>query len=321
MVLARSWIAIALLGGLMGCHSSPAPAPLPLPPAAPVPPGEARDDAGDGEPVARGDDGDDLSPVSGDAPADNGAVLPAADPWRGKRVRYPTAVLLFAAKRSDDDPASPRMFQPLVCAINGKRKLGAYCGEVMPARAKIRTPQGELVVTRSTQPFHDEAGDHTYPAPYGPACCMYNTCVGNTVPYHAARGARQAADPHPILAVWPPDADLELEVATDGTAEVAASAVPVTAGRSVKQAFTRAQRRYASVSGRGGGRVLWDVGAGWVTADGIIGPHGYTLLATTDVDHDGHLELISYERWANDYGLDVFGDATAPIYNFSCGNI
>ena len=72
---------------------------------------------------------------------------------------------------------------------------------------------------------------------------------------------------------------------------------------------------------RGGGQVLWDVGAGWITADGIIGPHGHTLLATTDVDHDGHPELISYERWANDYGLDVFGDATASIYNFSCGNI
>jgi len=30
------------------------------------------------------------------------------------------------------------------------------------------------------------------------------------------------------------------------------------------------------------------------------------------VDHDGHLELISFQHWANDYGLDVFGD-DAPI--------
>jgi len=49
---------------------------------------------------------------------------------------------------------------------------------------------------------------------------------------------------------------------------------------------------------------------------------GYTLLARLDVDHDGHLELISFQHWANDYGLDVFGDdAPHPLYGFSCGNI
>jgi hypothetical protein len=38
--------------------------------------------------------------------------------------------------------------------------------------------------------------------------------------------------------------------------------------------------------------------------------------------HDGHLELISFQHWANDYGLDVFGDAAPhPLYGFSCGNI
>jgi hypothetical protein len=49
---------------------------------------------------------------------------------------------------------------------------------------------------------------------------------------------------------------------------------------------------------------------------------GFKLLATTDVDHDGHHELIAYELWANDDGLDVFGDRdTTPIYDFSCGDI
>jgi hypothetical protein len=39
-------------------------------------------------------------------------------------------------------------------------------------------------------------------------------------------------------------------------------------------------------------------------------------------DHDGHPELVAYELWANDYGLDVFGDsAPKPIYDFNCGNI
>jgi hypothetical protein len=44
----------------------------------------------------------------------------------------------------------------------------------MPATATVRIPAGELVVQRSKKPFHDQAGEHTYPAPYGPACCMYN---------------------------------------------------------------------------------------------------------------------------------------------------
>jgi hypothetical protein len=193
----------------------------------------------------------------------------------------------------------------------------------MPPRATIRTPAGELVVTRSTAPFHDEAGQHDYPAPYGPACCMYNTCVGRTVPYTASRGAVAAASPGTILAVWPADADIALEVATAGAVGGAGDSVPLTsAGQSVDQAFARGAWRYASVRERGGGAVLWNAGAGWVTAARTIGPRGYTLLATSDVDRDGHLELISYQRWANDYGLDVFGDKDPkPIYSFSCGNI
>jgi len=252
-------------------------------------------------------------------------VLAAADTWRGRRVHRDTAVLLFAARFREGDSDAERTFQPLVCSIAGKRAIGARCGEAMPARATIRTPSGEIVVARSTKPFHDEAGQHDYPAPYGPACCMYNTCVGNTVPYMVAHGAKLARDPHTIFAVWPADADIALEVATAGLVGVDANAVPALApGQRVDQAFARGTRRFASIrTGRSGGAVVWDAGAGWRTgASPSFGARGYTLLATTDVDHDGHLELISYQNWANDYGLDVFSDADPqPLYSFSCGNI
>jgi hypothetical protein len=36
--------------------------------------------------------------------------------------------------------------------------------------------------------------------------------------------------------------------------------------------------------------------------------HSDALLATVDLAHDGHLVLIGYELWANDYGIDVFAD-------------
>lgn len=91
------------------------------------------------------------------------------------------------------------------------------------------------------------------------------------------------------------------------------------------QAFVRGGHKYASVSWRYGGNIQWDPGTGWITAgrsEPGPGPRGFKLLATTDVDHDGHPELIAYELWANDYGLDVYGDSdTKPIYDFSCGNI
>ena len=288
-------------------HASARPAAL----AAPAPP-EDDDTTG---PVA--------SPLGDDTARSLANLYPQADAFAGKRVRRPTAVLLFSPRLDPDpDPSLPpaaRVFQPLVCSIAGKRITGARCGEVMPARATIRTPGGPLVVARSTRPFHDEAGGRDYPAPYGPACCMYNTCVGRTVPYRAALGARLAGAPGPILAVWPADADLALEVARDGVA--AGVTPPLAADQRVESSFQRGARSYAALRSRHGGALTWNLGAGWVVTHPDIGPRGYTILATSDVDHDGHLELIAHERWANDYGLDVFGDAPAPLYAFSCGNI
>jgi hypothetical protein len=51
------------------------------------------------------------------------------------------------------------------------------------------------------------------------------------------------------------------------------------------------------------------------------GPHGYRRLASTDVDHDGHREVIVFEDWANDYGVDVVDERGEALYAFSCGNI
>jgi len=265
------------------------------------------------------------SPLGGDvavdATAELTALLPAADAAPGGRVRRATAVVLFAPPRSPDaDPSTPRVFQPLVCAIRGKRATGARCGEAMPARATIRTSSGALEVGRSTQPFHDEAGGHDYPAPYGPACCMYNTCSGRTVPYRAVTGGGPS-DPRAQLAVWPADAEVELEVAAPGLAGVRAEELAVRDGARVDQAFARGAHRYAALRSRSGGAVQWNVGRGWVTAQSAPGPRGHALLATVDVDRDGRRELISYQLWANDYGLDVFGDGAAPIYGFGCGNI
>ena len=260
------------------------------------------------------------SPLGDDTPRSVADVVPPADAWPGKRVRRATAVLLFSPRLDPDAPPGPRVFQPLVCAIAGKRVTGVRCGELMPAHATIRAPQGELAVARSTQPFHDEAGDHDYPAPYGPACCMYNTCVGRTVPYRAAPGDPRAADPRTILAVWPADADLALEVAPGGL--VPDISPPLATDQQVEASFRRGARSYAALRSRSsGGTLAWNLGAGWITAQAPIGPRGYTVLATTDVDHDGHLELIAHQRWANDYGLDVFGDAALALYSFSCGNI
>jgi hypothetical protein len=69
--------------------------------------------------------------------------------------------------------------------------------------------------------------------------------------------------------------------------------------------------------------VAWNPGSGWVTQpDDTLGPRGHLVLATTDLDHDGRLELVTYAIWANDHGIDVYTEADAkPIYGYSCGNI
>ena len=69
---------------------------------------------------------------------------------------------------------------------------------------------------------------------------------------------------------------------------------------------------------------LWvDRGGGFKSVKGIgMGADGFDILATSDIDGDGHPEAIVYEVWRNDYGLHVLGnDWSKPAYRFSCGNI
>lgn len=289
---------LCLLTGAAACPSAPARPAAPAATGSPPPAGEVKP-----------------SPLGEDNEHSVAHLVPAADAAPGRRVRRQTAVLLFSPRFDPAEPPAERTFQPLVCVIDGKRETGARCGEIMPAQATIRTARGALAVARSTQPFHDEAGEQDYPAPYGPACCMYNTCVGRTVPYRAA----EVGDPRTQLAVWPADADLALEVAATSIASDIQP--PLAPEQRVEAAFHRGPRSYAALRSRSGGAIAWrDTGA-WAITHPDLGVRGYTLLATSDVDHDGHPELIAWQRWANDYGLDVYGDAAAPLYSFSCGNI
>ena len=286
--------------------SAPAPAVAAKPPPAPVPPR-----APPPPPAATPAMHLDVNPK----------VLAAPDLVPGKRTRRRTAVLLIVpapnAWHDLDAPApTANRFLPLVCAIDGVLATGARCGEIMPARATIRTATGSVTVARATKPFHDTAGEHDYPAPYGPECCMYNTCVGKTVPYLPPRG--RAFDQRTAFGVWPDDADIALEVAGDGNAGVAAAELPPL-GRDdrIVQAFARGASRYVTISGDRSDRVVWSAGSGWIDEAAPMMTHGYRLLATADLDGDGRLEAIAYELDANDYGITVFGAAT---YAFSCGN-
>jgi hypothetical protein len=68
--------------------------------------------------------------------------------------------------------------------------------------------------------------------------------------------------------------------------------------------------------------ATWNAGAGWITAQSGLPNRGDTLIATSDIDGDGHFEIVSYQEWTNNYGLDVYVETSAkPTYSFSCGGI
>jgi hypothetical protein len=157
----------------------------------------------------------------------------------------------------------------------------------MPAKATVRlTGGGTMDVQRRTTPFKDTNGARTFTAPYAPSCCMYNTCVGRTIPYTPADDGVTATRTHrTVLAVWPKDAEIEL--------------VPESADR-----FDASKK------------------ATWQRAAGSPGAREYLPIATTDLDEDGKREVVVYERWANDYALFVVPkEGDAPLLRFSCGNI
>jgi hypothetical protein len=274
------------------------------------------------------------------AEPDLARIFPGGDPAHGARARRPVAVLLFAPPESlSQEPGLVRVeglrLQPVACSVRGKLAFGHRCGELMPPHAKVRLTQAgdaapaELEVERSLVPFRDEAGGHTWLAPYAPACCMYNTCVGRTLPYFPrSQPGMFWTTTRTVLAVWPPDADIDLVVREPGRAEgtklddgawLQGGTGPV----QVLQSFAIGARRFAAVNqGRSDAGLFADTGGGWQRALSQSGVRAFYALASTDLDGDSRPELLVYERWANDYGLAIVGgDPARPLYRFSCGNI
>ena len=243
------------------------------------------------------------SPVAGDVSnlPDRRRFYPAADDATEPRARKKTAVLLFAAPGdrhaagedalAEATPEAVRRltFEPVLCVLDGKLAAGLRCAEAMPAKATVRvTGGGTMEVLRRTAPFKDEAGHRTLPAPYAPSCCMYNTCVGKTIPYAPADDGMTVLHTHrTVLAVWPKDAEIDLQPETADT-------------------FDRSKQ------------PVWQHAAG----GGAIGAREYLPIATADMDGDRKREVLVYERWANDYALFVVPrEGDAALFRFSCGNI
>lgn len=318
-------VALASAFGLYGCTNAPAPPP-PLPPVVIAPP----------EPSAAAIASVPAPGASG-APSASIDVGPAAPPSAGlddapgRRERVPTAVVLFGTRGLSE--AETLRFVPVVCSIQGRVATGKACGEAMPARARVRTTRSDpsapavFTVARTTRDYRDDNGGQVYRAPTGPACCMYNTCLGETIPYVAVPAPR--ASPRGVLAVWPETADVDLKPRPRGVdrAEIPDSPWPNKAGARIEQGVVVGARRL--VSGRSDARCrscaeLWtDGGKGWApVGPPAIGADGYDVLATTDVDGDGRPEAIVYEEWRNDYGLQVLvEDWSKAAYRYSCGNI
>ncbi len=225
---------------------------------------------------------------------------PAADDTSEPRSRKKTAVLLFTAPSertapgeedlAEATPESVRVltFEPVLCVLNGRLAAGLRCAEAMPAKATVRITGGggNMDLVRRTTPFKDTAGERTIPAPYAPSCCMYNTCIGKTIPYLPVIDGMTVLTTHrTVLAVWPKDAEIDL--VSESADAFDASKQPI-----------------------------------WHTASGSPGPREYLPIATADMDGDKKREVLVYERWANDYGLFVVPkEGDAPLFRFSCGNI
>lgn len=240
-------------------------------------------------------------PVAGDASgaSNRKRFYPGADDTSEPHARKKTAVLLFAAPDErlapDEDslaeaaPESVRRisFEPVLCVLDGKLAAGLGCAEAMPPKATVRlTGGGTMDVRRRTTPFRDTGSERTFAAPYAPSCCMYNTCVGRTIPYAPADDGATALHTHrTVLAVWPKDAEIDLQPETADGFDASKNAV-------------------------------------WARAAASPGAREYLPIATTDLDGDKKREVLVYERWANDYALFVVPkEGDAPLFRFSCGNI
>ena len=260
--------------------------------------------------------------------ATNKAATIGGDAAGMPRRRYKTAVVLLGTR--DIAATESVRFQPIVCAIDGILTGGLACAQAMPATATARVTHGTpttprtVTLKRGQRGYKDENGERTYRAPLEPACCMYNTCVGETHAFLASPMVPLAAA---VLAVWPADAEIDLvprDGAIDQVSAAKALALPNVAPQLVvSQAFRAGGRSIVAATGRHGAALAIDDGSGaaWISA-ALTNARRLDVLATTDLDHDGNVEAIVYEAWANDFGLSVFGNRGAtPIYRFNCGNI
>jgi hypothetical protein len=253
--------------------------------------------------------------------------LVGIDDAPGKRERLPTAVILFSKGSTD---AETLRFVPVVCVIDGRLETGKACGLVMPQTARVRMTRSAAnapaiaTITRSTRDFFDDAGGRNYVAPTGPACCMYNTCVDETIPYMENGNV---AIPSRVLAIWPENADIQLKPQSPGSHGIEMIDGPWVgqSGVQVAQALRIGGQRLVSTRGPCGscGSLWVDRGGGFASVGDLGGgADGFDILATSDIDGDGHSEVIVYEVWRNDYGLHVLGnDWSKPAYRFNCGNI
>ena len=294
------------------------------------------------EPVAAVSSVPSAAPAATTAPTGSAASVPAApvpvapagppsvglDDAPGKRERSPKAVLFFGM--APPEGSAELRLVPVVCSLDGKLATGKTCGLAMPATARVRMTRTDtkapaiLTVKRSTRDFRDDASERVYAAPTGPACCMYNTCVDETIPYLAPG---KTVVPSRFLAVWPETAEVELKPQPAGAEGIELADGPWAGkgGVRIEQALRVGKQRLAAARGPCGScGALWvDRGSGFAPVAEIgVGADGFDILGTTDVDADGNREVIVYEIWRNDHGLHVLGnDWSKPAYRFNCGNI
>lgn len=254
--------------------------------------------------------------TGGPAPANPPIVANTAAP---PQVR----VLLYGTPDFQDD--SRLRLQPIACVIGGKLATAVACGEAMPATARVKLAGGATVtVERSRRDFNDEAGGQVYRAPRGPQCCMYNTCVGETIPYLAPAGTAPA---HAVLAIWPDDADVGLTMyepnsgGTDpaGPPDLAIDQIVRAGSSALAAGRPRDSERCLSCAG-----LRWFDGKDWRPVRSGAGPgqDRFVVMATSDLDRDGRAEAIVREIWRNDDGLMVLGNEwSKPLLRYSCGNI
>ena len=218
---------------------------------------------------------------------------------------------------------APTPFMPVVCSKQGALAFGAACASLMPSRALVHVVGGAKMTLMQGGGLPLDETD--LKAPEAPACCMYNGCRGVTVPFTSA-GAPWIAKKITV-AVWPAEANVELVV--PGAKEAfsapelgaAATAMSVPMGSAV--GVTVRGRRYATAKKGGGAVVRFDKGR-WTPALKELLQFGRSasIVAVTDVNRDGHNEIMVYGPFANDYAFAALSDdKDAPGWSFSCGNI